>query len=60
MKAWVLTWETTGGGDCTVARVYLDQQRAEEDLDLVAKDSVKTWKLTETKVTGRLKVGDGG
>lgn len=58
MKAWVLVHSYYDGSAFTVVRVYLDPQRAQEDLALVLVKPQDQWELKEVDVVGEVNRDD--
>lgn len=54
MKAWVLVHSYYDDSGFTVVRVYLDPQRAQEDIDLVMVKPQDRWELKEVDVVGEV------
>ena len=53
MKAWVLWWRYGDGSSAGVVRVYHDDARAAQDLDLIVNvDSGREYFLSEVPVYG--------
>lgn len=54
LKAWVLVHDYYNDGGYTVHRVYLEQKRAEEDLDIAVQHDSGRWQLHEVPVIGEI------
>jgi hypothetical protein len=57
MKAYALT-HSYGQDDRSVVRVYLDKQRADDDLELVKQFETGQWELHEVPLVGEVNRDD--
>ncbi len=51
-QMWVLWWRYSDGSGQGLERAYCNEDRAKQDLELAAGDSIKEWKLDAVNIYG--------